>query len=331
MRLARLLAVLGIVASFMAAGCLEAPQATDASMDDGHDHKRMVGGTFHMEGFDCEEAGWIAHYPGTTTFAGVWETDDIRPEYNHPLHDSLGAPTPLIMPLYGNHHIGFTCKTAVMDGETEQDYTFGFVGEQIKAPAWDPGGADRHILIGGMSFKNGTFADALRATTTADFTHTLSAYTEWTIERDEPQSFAYSEYHDLEKGIYQSWSMLERFRDVPERTVRFWWQVPADGSQAHIWSMDHDHDGADQPENMKWNPVYWDMHTTGGGQWVTPKTGRGLQEHNFDTLPEAAGGKAEHYPPFSQPCISTFYEHKSLTFTSGKVFPDVVIDELWAH
>ena len=307
------------------AGCLTDPLPTDVS--DVANEATDAAKLFSMAGSDCEEAGWIAHYSGTATFAGVWQSDDIREEYNNPLQDSMYTPRPLLSPLYGNHHIGFTCKTAVVDGVEMEDYQWGFVGEQIKAPDWDPGGAHRHILIGGISFQNGTIADALRATTTADITHTLSAFTEWTVPRDQPRSFAYSEYHDLEKGVYQSWSNLEKYRDVPERTVRFWWQVPADGSQAHIWSLDHDHDGTDQPENLKWNPVYWDMHTTGGGQWVSPKDRVGAQEHNFNVNPSAA----EHFPWFSQPCLHTFYEHRSLTFTSGKVFTDVVIDELWAH
>jgi hypothetical protein len=320
------LATLSIFVASGIAGCLDGP--LDVVVDD---PANLMPQTFRMEGTDCEEAGWIAHYAGSVKFAGVWESDDIREEYGNPIHDSMGLPTPLISPLYGNHHIGFNCKSAVVDGVEMPNYQWGFVGEQVKAPAWDPGGADRHILIGGISFQNGTIADVLRATTTADITHTLSAFTEWTIPRTQPRSFAYSEYHDLEKGIYQSWSTLEHLRDIEPRTVRFWWQVPADGSQAHIWSMDHDHDGADQPEGQKWNPVYWDMHTTGGGQWVTPKDGAGLQEHNFGLLPEAAGGTAEHYPPFSQPCLHAFYEHKTITFTSGKVFKDVLIDDLWAH
>jgi hypothetical protein len=309
----------------MVAGCLTDP--APGGLDGSAAIDATAPKTFQMAGSDCEEAGWIAHYAGTQKFAGVWESDDIRAEYGNPIHDSMGLPTPLLSPLYGNHHIGFNCKTAVVDGVTQENYQWGFVGEQIKAPAWDPGGADRHILIGGISFQNGTIADALRASTKADITHTLTAFTEWTVPREEPRSFAYSEYHDLEKGIYQTWSTLENFRDVPERTVRFWWQVPADGSQAHIWSMDHDHDGADQPEDLKWNPVYWDMHTTGGGQWVTPKDGGGAQEHNFDLDPTAT----EHFPWFSQPCIATFYEHETITFTSGNVYTDVVLDELWAH
>ncbi len=325
-------AILTVFLAFGVAGCLDASTPKAALMEgDGHDHMRQVGGTFHMEGADCEEAGWIAHYSGSPTFAGVWKAADIREEYGNPIQDSIGAPTPLLNPLYGNHHIGFNCKTAVVNGEAIENYKWGFVGEQIEAPSWDPGGAERHILIGGMSFENGTIADALRATTTADFTHTLTSYTTWTIPRDQPRAFAYSEYHDWEKGLYQTWSNLEHLRDLPERTVRFWWQVPADGSDAEIWGPAHDHDGEDQPEDMKWNPVYWDMKTGGGGHWVSPKDRVGAQEHNFGLLPTAAGGTAEHYPPFSQPCLATFYEHKTVTFTSGKVFPDVLIDELWAH
>lgn len=315
---------LAVVAT-LTAGCLQGPAPSlEASAP-------APITSFRMEGRDCEEAGWIAMYSGERTFAGVWQSDDIRPEYGYPIHDSVGSPSPLLLPQNANQHIGFTCDVAVVNGEERTDYKFGFVGQQIKPPPWDPGGADRHILIGGMSFENGTFADALRAVTTADITHTLSAYTEWTIPRDQPRSFAYSEYHDLEKGIYQSWSTLGELRVVPERTYRFWWQVPADGSQAHIWTTAHDHDGGIQPEGTTWHPVYWDMHTTGGRQYVTPWDGAGAQEHNFGLLPKAAGGTAEHYPPFSQPCLHTFYEHGQVTFTSGAVFEDVVLDDIWMH
>src|SRR5688572_19991347 len=101
------------------AGCLDTPAPkVDVMEGDGHGHmhKRQVGGTFLMEGADCEEAGWIAHYSGSPTFAGVWKAADIREEYGNPVQDSLGAPTPLLNPLYGNHHIGFNCKTAVVNG-----------------------------------------------------------------------------------------------------------------------------------------------------------------------------------------------------------------------
>lgn len=332
-----------LVVSSVLAGCLS-DQLSE--VDDVIGEPGPLPNIFQLSGTQCEEAGFVAMYPMATPtkLAGVWEQADIREEMGNPTHDGLGTPSPLVTPQNGNHHIGITCKAATVNGETQEDYVFGYVGQMVLPPAWDPGGAAKHVLIGGNAFQNGSFADALRATTKADIGFAIAACTQWAIDpatlpgtlstcqdggvataKDLPRSFAYSFYHDLEKGTYQSWSTMAKYRDLEERTVRFWWQVPADGSQADIWGMGHTHDG-NAVEGTKWNPVYWDMVSTGGGQWTTPP-GDGFEtgEHNFG-FPTG-----EHNPQFSQPMHQVYYEHETLTFTSGRVFTDVVLDDLWAH
>lgn len=307
------------------AGCLEDELPVD--VDNLVDATGAVPQTFAMTADDCFEAGFIAIYPmpAQSYLGGVWAQDDVREEVGGtPTHDGVGSPSPLLVPQNGNTHYGFRCESATVNGITQSPYTFGWVGQQVLAPEWDPGGADRHILISGVSFGNGGIADALRATTKADITHTERVDIQWELPKELPRSYSYVMYHDLNKGTYESWSTMAFYRDVEERTVRFWWLVPADGSQAVIWN-DH-HADPSALEGIKWNPVYWDMQTKGGAQYVTPP-GDGVEvgAHNF-----AIGPGADHTPPY-QPMIQNYYEHTSLSWTSGKVFTDVVLEEIWAH
>jgi hypothetical protein len=305
--------------------------------------------TFHMDATGCEQSGWIAMYPmpSPTKLAGVWEQTDIRAEYGNPIHDSVGSPSPLVEPQNGNIHMGFHCATATVNGDTKKDFMFGAILQMIKAPDWDPGGADVNFLISGISFQNGTFADALRNSTNADITHTAYSCTVWYLEpqtlpaqslpcppaggiatpRTMARSYAYTVYYDVDKGRYQSWGEMAKYRDVPTRTVRFWWQVPADGSQAHIWDMDKGAGHEGMPQNgVLWHPMYWDLVEAGGGEWTTPPEGEPeFGEHNLG-IPVG-----EHGAPFSQPLQQVFYEHPTLTFTSGHVIQDVTLDKIWMH
>lgn len=319
-------AFLLLSATFLS-GCLEPEAAAvDAELMDGHGHGAMAHGEFQMTATDCEEGGFVAAYAGEQKYAGVWLSADIRDEIGTPVHDSIGRP--VTGPLFGNWHMGFNCATATHGEHTEKNYIFGRVGQMIEAPSWDPGGADLHFITTGWAMDNGTIGEAMRAATTADITHAYVAETTWLIPKETPRSFAYAVFKDAEKGVYEGIGDMEYYREAPARTIRFWWQVPADGSESH--AADH-HGTPSAPvtgnggESGKWNPVYWDLTTTGGPQYVTPDAGFEVAFHN-----RGLEGMQEHGVP-TQPCMTNVYEHKSLTLTYGEVIEDVTLTEIWTH
>lgn len=306
------------------AGCVEPPPAAPAA--EAMQAHGIPEEMFSLVGHECEEGGFVALYPlgPGDRRAGVWELADIRDEVGKPVRDGLGQP--LLGPAMGNWHQGYRCARVESDAGAAQQYIFGWIGNMVKAPAWDPGGADVHVLLAGLGFGNGTIAESLRGTTSAAISHAYEpTQVTWYVPRSAPRSAVHAIYSDVEKGIYTSYSAMSKYRDFPERTIRLWWQVPADGSQAHAG---HDHLSAEsqqQPEPTAWHPVYWDIHTSGGEQYTTPP---------IDS-PEVAChmGTPDHGPQGGacQPTLTTVYEHKSLEFRSGHVFEDVVLTEIWKH
>lgn len=310
------------------AGCLDdaPPAAIDPELlPHGHEGD-MMHSEFQMEATECEEGGFVAAYNREQTYPGGWRSADITEEIGNPIHDSLG--TPVVGPLSGNWHMGYRCKSAIADGVEQKDYIFGRVGQMIEAPEFDPGGADQHFVTTGWAMGNGSIADTLRASTTADITHAYNTYVQWFIPKETPRSAAYALFCDVEKGVYEGIGDMEYYRDFPARTIRFWWIVPADGSQAH--GSDHHGEptspvtGADAGTG-KYHPVYWDVTTTGGEQYTTPPSGVQFGFHN-----RGLEGMQEHGVP-TQPTLTNVYEHKSLTLTWGEVIEDVVIEEVWTH
>lgn len=313
-------------ATFLAlffAGCLDEAPPTEVVDPEllPHAHDDMPGTSFAMSAKNCEEGGFVAVYPMSegASHYDTWYLADIREEVGNPMRSGLG--TPLTGPADGNWHQGYRCESAVVGDHVEKDYIFGYVANMIEPPAFDPGGADLHFIMAGYGWGNGTIADTLRGTTTADLTQAYVAKVDWYVPRDTPRSAAYVEYSDVQKGQYLSYSTLHKYRDFPERTIRLWWGVPADGSQSH---MGHDH-GAAMPEGTKWHPVFWDIHTTGGEQYTTPPV----------DSPEVAchRGIPDHGPQggLCQPTLTIVYEHKSVEVSSGWVIEDVVLDRLWTH
>jgi hypothetical protein len=305
------------------AGCVADP--APALADDGHHHGMSMRPTFTMEGTSCEEGGFVAAYPmrDGAKLAGVWELADIRPEIGNPMRDGNGAP--LNGPADGNWHMGYQCASVDAMGAKSKDFIFGWVGDMVKAPSWDPGGADLHYLVSGIGFQNGTIADAIRASTSAAITHAYEPTgVTWYIPRDTPRSAAFVIFSDSEKGIYESYSELYKYRDLGTRTVRLWWQVPADGTDSPL-GHGHNDDAMEAKEGGTWHPVYWDITTTGGPQYVTPPV---------DSVEAGCHvGNADHGNPVGacQPTLTDVYEHKSLTFGTGHVIEDVTLTELWSH
>lgn len=315
-----------VLSGFVFAGCLDeqVPAIVDPeSLPHGHD----MGMSFSFEAKDCEEGGFVAAYSGETTYPGGWKSADIYEEVGKPLHDGIGLPVVPGTPLYGNWHQGYRCATTTFEGQEYKDFVFGRVGQMIVAPAFDPGGADFHFISTGFALGNGTIGDAFRNATTADISHAYNTYIEWYVPKEMPRSAAFAIFSDYEKGVYETTSDIEHYRAFEPRTIRFWWTVPADGSQSHVA---HDHgtgaggggEPASSAEVKAWNPVYWDITTSGGHQYTTPPAGFEFGFHNK--------GSMEHGVP-TQPMLTNIYLHDSLTFTYGHVIKDVIIEELWTH
>jgi len=303
-----------LLAVAMASGCVAgadlAPAATDASTD-------APAAPFSFTAEGCEVGGFVSSYPGTTKLAGIWQTADIREELGNPVRDSLGMP--VTGPLFGNWHIGFECASAAGAGETLDAFEFGWVGQMVEAPAWDTGGADQHFLLTGLAFDEGPIGEGLRGATTADITHVQEVTFDWLTPKDLPRATINARFVDVERGVYESWSDMEPYGEMPDRIVRFWWQVPADGSEGE---SGHQHSSGTM--DGQYHPLYFDMQLAAGPRMLTPPAG-GVELASHNML------KMEHGPVLAQPCVTVVYDHPSVTFTTGHVFEEIVLHEVWTH
>lgn len=307
-----LVPLLGVVV--VLAGCVAGPDlsetASTAAVTDAP--------PFSFSAESCEAGGFASSYAGTPILAGVWQTADIREEIGNPIRDSVGLP--VLGPLTGNWHIGIECATATGPaGETLEAFEFGWVGQMIEPPPWDTGGADIHYLLTGLAFDEGPIGEGLRAATTADVTHVEEVALDWLVPKDMPRSAISARFVDRERGVYESWSDMQHYRDLPDRVVRFWWQVPADGSEAN---SGHQHSTGTMRGDF--HPIHFDMRVAAGAQHLTPPVG-GVELASHNML------KMEHGPVLGQPCTTLTYEQPTLTFTVGQIFPDVLIEEVWTH
>lgn len=326
----QLLASLGAVLIASFAGCLEDPKELEMvdpeSLPHSHGPTAM---DFLFETSSCEEGGFVAAYPlgeGSKEMPGGWIRTDISEEIGNPIRDGMGRP--VTGELMGNWHQGYRCSKVEAEGASAEEFIFGWVGNMIEAPAYDPGGADLHFVVAALGVGNGTLADIFRETNTASISHAYKATVDWYIPREMPRSAAYVEFSDVEKGIYMSASELYKYRDVEERTVRLWWQVPVDGSEE---APNHNHESTgesmDDPMHdvVAWHPIYWDITSTGSEQYVTPPV---------DSLEAACHrGIPDHGPQGGacQPTLTNVHEHESLTFTQGEVLTDITLTERWSH
>jgi len=308
-------AALALAAALLAAGCLAGSDVAPAAARDEATSAERTGFALVAEG--CVSGGFISSYHGSPKLANVWQTADIREELGNPIRDSVGMPT--IGPLFGNWHIGIACEKVEAAGETASDYAFGWVGAMIERPAWDHGGADLHFLLAGLAFDGGPIGEALRAATTADVTHAQEVRFDWLVPRELPRSAVYARFVDAERGVYESWSEMQRHRDLPERSIRFWWAVPADGSESR---SGHAHTTGVMAG--RYHPVYFDMRVGGGAHHLTPPAGGvELASHNMLEM--------EHGPVLAQPCTTAVYEQPTLRFELGRVVEDVLLHEVWTH
>jgi hypothetical protein len=328
-----------LLAALALAGCISTgsapkPLATPS------DAMAMDMAPFTLTGTNCEEGGFVAAYnaqggplggPGNGNgsapmLSDTWTLADIRDEIGQPIHDAVGSPAN--GPMVGNWHMGFHCATASGSGGSAKDYLFGYVGDMIQPPAWDPPGADVEYVVSGLGFQNGTIADALRNTTMADVTPAAEASVQWYVPKELPRSAAYVRYVDGEKGVYESWSTMALLRTQKERTIRLWWQVPVNGTMDHgahhNAHMDLTFNRLDMDMQGEWHPVYWDIHVSSAQQYTTPPMdGVELASHNMLQF--------EHGPIPAQPTLTDVYEYGKVTFTSGHVIPDVVLTKMWNH
>lgn len=303
------------------AGCLETPIDTDSVVEQATEATTPL---LSVGGSECWEGGFVAAYQGSgDELSGGWVTANIREEIGNPMRDGLGTPLTPDATLSGNWHQGIKCKTATFNGETLNDFMFGFVGDSIEAPAFDPGGADLHFVVSVTSLEGGTAPYTIfRETTKAGISPTTVATIDYYAgDATTPRAAAYVAFATDENGIYESYSNLAYYRDVEPRTVRLWWTVPVDGSQSPLGS----HHLMEIPEGTKWHPVYFDIVTQGGRQITTPPV---------DSVEAGChAGIDDHGPQgrLCQPTLTNIYEHTSLEFKFGGLLNNVVLDEYWHH
>lgn len=283
----------------------------------------------HLSG--CDEGGFVALYGlSTSNPHGVGEgytRADVSSEMGDPMMNSM---EPRDDGSTGNWHQGFRCAEAHSTaGGTAEDYIFGYVGVWAEPPEWDVGGADVHVVLAGFGFEPGDIRDSLMEVTMADITEAESAVIDWYVPPTaDAAAAAYTEYFDVQKGDYYSYGELHNIGDAPERTIRFWWAVPTDGTRADIGAHAHDEDESAEhyaaPHEHGYHPVWFDLTTQGAAHYAA---------EGSDAL-SCHGGTDDHGPQgfLCQPTTTNVYLHDGdLTLTYGGIIKDVVVEEVWMH
>lgn len=272
----------------------------------------------------CKEGGFIA--PSTMQegdyLVAPWVRKDIREEI--PLRFSQGGAGPVS----GNWHQGYNCPSVVKDGVVVESFIWGWVGQMIEPPAWDPGGADLQFHLTGFGLMAGDVRDDIFGKTMVDLTETYEASVTPLAGTDYVDIYM----RDQTKGTYEGHGPVMKTRDVEERTIRFWWYVPVDGSRSvlsHIHgddipnpAMPADAHMMEEAEKMDWHPVYMDMHTGGGAQFLSVEA-LNPSSHNDE---DAHGGATFYLPE-----VNAVYEHRHLSLTASQVMSDITLPDYYWH
>jgi hypothetical protein len=311
-----------LAAAFLAAsfaGCVTEPELAlkEAAMaHDGH------GSDWSLSLQGCEEGGFVAS--SFQVRGGPWKQRNIRPEVGP---DYLAA-----VPRTGNWHNGIHCAGGSFNGTEFGDFQFGWVGVGIEAPPFDPGGAAQHFILAGLGLPESEPRNALLDVINADISHSTGAVVTWTEAG--PSTVVETIYADHDKGIYGGKGPIVEYRDLSERTVRFWWTVPANGDR-----IIHDHHGsgaepADAPEGG-FIPVYWDLTYPSATQWSSPSdrsshtTHTGTNDHGtpMQVGPVTVPTQGETGEVNS----NVVYHYPTATFSFGGMIEGVRLDYEWVH
>lgn len=316
----------------MFSGCLADDPATSTDTGTDVDADATNAEPWILNLSECDEGGFVALYHHDTSDPGSvgegYLRADVSEEMGEPVMNSM---TPRLDGSTGNWHQGFRCATATTnDGASAEDFMFGYVGVWAQPPAWDVGGADVHVVLAGFGFEPGDIRDSLMEVTMADITEASSSKIDWYAPPTaDAAAAAYTEYLDVQKGDYYSYGELHNVGDVPERTMRFWWAVPTDGSRADIGGHAHDDDEfaehyADPGHEDGYHPVYFDVTTAGAAHYAADGS---------DAL-SCHGGTDDHGPQgfLCQPTTTNVYLHEGdISITYGGIIEDVVVEEVWMH
>lgn len=268
---------------------------------------------------DCEEGGFVAS--SFQVRGGPWEQRNIRPEVGP---DHL-APVPRT----GNWHNGIHCQGGSFNGTEFGDFQFGWVGVGIEAPSFDPGGAAQHFILAGLGIPEGEIRNALMHVVNADISRATGASVTW-----ETGDVVETIYADHDKGIYGGIGPVVVYREnIPERTTRFWWTVPANGER-----IIHDHHGGElRPPTPEGGfvPVYWDLVAATSTQWSSPTDRSSHTTHTGTT----DHGTPMQVGPVTVPTqgetgevnSNVVYHYPEATFKFGGVLTDVKLDYEWVH
>lgn len=307
MALSRLWVAPLIVVAF--AGCVEAPAALFSKASTTSEAPDVPDWRIYLS--KCEEGGFVA---SSYQAGSNWVRRDIRPE--------VGPEYLAAVPRTGNWHNGIHCQSGLFNGTDVGDFQFGWVGVGIEAPAFDPGGAAQHFILAGIGFPEGEIRNALMAVVNADISRAESSKVTWM-----PGDVVETIYADHEKGIYGGKGPVVVYREqVPERTTRFWWTVPANGER-----LIHDHHGGElRPEAPPGGfvPVYWDLHTAVAKQWSSPSdrsshtTHTGTMDHGSGPVTQGETGEVNS---------NVIYHYPELTLTFGGFIEDVRLETEWVH
>lgn len=306
---ARFWLALGSFLPISLAGCLsELPPAVE---EGGHEHGNTPASEWVLSLAKCEEGGFVA---SSYQAGSNWVRQNIRPE--------IGPEYLAAVPRTGNWHNGIHCQGGSFNGSTFGDFQFGWVGVGIEAPMYDPGGADQHFILAGLGLPEGEVRNALRAVVNADISQASGATVSWM-----PGGIVETIYADQDKGVYGGKGPIAVYREnLPERTTRFWWTVPANGER-----LVHDHHGGEmrpQPKEGGFVPVFWDLRAAVTTQWSSPSdrsshtTHTGTNDHGSGPVTQGEIGEINS---------NVIYHYPELTVSFGGIIDGVVLETEWVH
>lgn len=214
-----------VLGCLVLAGCTEAPDDTQATVDDaGHGHGAVgEAAGFLFEGSDCIEGGGHSVHPELPDYLpDPWDPADVMDDTGKPpLTTEFWAHPDQTIPedgnTMGNWHVTMTCGSSTLDGRALQDHVFGYVGMRIEAPAFDDGTpVDRHYLVTVIATNDPAFRELLhhRGFHATDATGHVGM---------QDTGLFHNVLDTADHGVYEAYFSPEPAGDMPA-SYRLWFQ-----------------------------------------------------------------------------------------------------------
>lgn len=192
---------------------------------------------FGAETKNCREGGGVSMYnyqEPAYLIDPYFEYEDILGDNGNPMIMSYGRPN--TNPVDGAKANGIWHMTVVCDeysymGEkADGPLKMGWVGQRVKAPAWDTSGIERQYFIADFDFSDERMVDDIIGLTGLHASYMIDGFLEWPAP-----NLLHQMLEDSAHGKFETRELMKDFGKAEARgdVIRFWFAVEANAAHGH--------------------------------------------------------------------------------------------------